>query len=95
MNAAAPSPVPPHLVDAQGLACPMPLLKLRQALHGLQIGESVRVLTTDPNSQQDIRRYCERSGKTCSPHGKTLKPLVLIFKKCCRLPLKTHISDQK
>lgn len=63
MNAAAPSPVPPHLVDAQGLVCPMPLLKLRQALHGLQIGESVRVLTTDPNSQQDIRRYCERSGQ--------------------------------
>jgi TusA-related sulfurtransferase len=23
----------------------------------------VRVLTTDPNSQQDIRRYCERSGQ--------------------------------
>lgn len=60
----APEPDQPnHLVDARGLNCPLPLLRLRQALHQMQHGERVRVLASDPNSQTDIRRYCERSGQ--------------------------------
>ncbi len=50
-------------VDATALNCPMPLLKLRQALHQLEAGQIVRLLATDPNSQQDILRYCEKSGQ--------------------------------
>ena len=54
---------PAQLVDARGLNCPLPLLKLRQALHQMTVGEQVRVLASDPNSQTDIRRYCERAGQ--------------------------------
>lgn len=57
------TPTPDHLVDARGLNCPLPLLRLRQTLHQLQQGDHVRVLASDPNSQTDIRRYCERSGQ--------------------------------
>lgn len=52
-----------RLVDARGLHCPLPLLRLRQALHLMQIGERVRLLASDPNSQTDIQRYCERAGQ--------------------------------
>ncbi len=52
-----------RLVDARGLNCPLPLLRLRQALHQMTVGERVRVLASDPNSQTDIRRYCERAGQ--------------------------------
>ena len=54
---------PARQVDARGLHCPLPLLRLRQALHQMTVGEQVRVLASDPNSQTDIRRYCERSGQ--------------------------------
>lgn len=55
-------------VDARGLQCPLPLLKMRQALHQVSIGQCVSVLTTDPNSQTDIWRYCERSGQILLNH---------------------------
>lgn len=54
---------PSHLVDARGLHCPLPLLRLRQMLHQIPQGTQVRVLASDPNSQTDIRRYCERAGQ--------------------------------
>ncbi|MDO8417459.1 MAG: sulfurtransferase TusA family protein [Agitococcus sp.] len=41
-------------LDARGLHCPMPLLKLKQALHGLEVGEILTVSTTDAVSQRDF-----------------------------------------
>jgi len=49
-------------VDARGLACPMPLLKAKQALNRSQMGERVRVLATDPGSQRDFNVFCDMSG---------------------------------
>ncbi len=48
-------------VDAKGLACPMPLLKLKQALNTLPAGEYVELLATDAGSMRDIRSYTELS----------------------------------
>ncbi len=50
------------LVDARGLACPMPLVKARQALMLLARGERVCVLATDPAAPRDFEDYCEASG---------------------------------
>lgn len=50
------------LVDGRGLACPMPLLKTKVALRSLQPSESVYVLATDPNSQNDLAAFCQQSG---------------------------------
>ncbi|MEC7118487.1 MAG: sulfurtransferase TusA family protein [Pseudomonadota bacterium] len=54
---------PTHQLDARGLHCPLPLLRLRQALHRMQLGETIQLIASDPNSQTDIRRYCERAGQ--------------------------------
>ncbi len=51
-------------VDARGLSCPLPLLHLRKALHGMQPGNVVRLRATDPHSRQDIARFCEKSAHT-------------------------------
>ncbi len=42
-----------HL-DARGLRCPLPLLKLKQALHSLPVNDVLSVTTTDPVSQRDF-----------------------------------------
>lgn len=49
-------------LDTRGLACPLPLLKAKQALNRLQTGEQLRVLATDPGSQRDFRVFAEQSG---------------------------------
>jgi tRNA 2-thiouridine synthesizing protein A len=46
-----------RLLDARKLRCPMPLLKLKQTLHGMAAGEVVDVLTTDPGSLRDFQAF--------------------------------------
>lgn len=55
---------PPTLVDARQLACPQPVLMLRQALKQMLKGEQVTLLTTDPMASVDVRAFCLRAGHT-------------------------------
>ncbi|XID74175.1 sulfurtransferase TusA family protein [Alkanindiges sp. WGS2144] len=52
----------PYRIDATGLHCPMPLLKLKQALHQLPPGTQILLIASDPNSQTDIQRFCQIAG---------------------------------
>lgn len=49
-------------LDTCGLACPLPLLKAKQALNSMLSGEQLRVRATDPGSQRDFRVFAEQSG---------------------------------
>jgi tRNA 2-thiouridine synthesizing protein A len=50
-----------HILDARGMRCPMPLLKLKQSLHQLNVAEVLIVLTSDPTSQRDFVSFLQRS----------------------------------
>ncbi len=49
-------------LDAQGLLCPLPVLKARKRLKGLPAGAVLRVLATDPAAVIDIPHFCSESG---------------------------------
>ena len=50
------------LVDARGLYCPIPVLRLAKALRGKPPGFSARLFATDPASVEDVEVFCrERS----------------------------------
>lgn len=49
-------------LDATGLECPMPLLKAKRALNGMNTGERLRVRSTDQGSVRDFRVFAEQSG---------------------------------
>jgi len=68
--------ITPLVIDTSGLHCPMPLLKLKMALRNLVDGAVIRLISTDPMSQQDIKRYCEITGLRCvqQPSNNTEKP---------------------
>lgn len=51
-----------HFVDAKALACPMPLLKTKQALKNMQVGQVVLVQTLDAGSWRDIPLFAQKSG---------------------------------
>ncbi len=53
-----------HEIDACGLNCPLPLLRLKKALISMQSGEIVRVLATDPAAHLDIGVFSDQTGNT-------------------------------
>lgn len=51
-------------LDASGMRCPMPVLRLRKKLSGMQSGEGIAVTATDPNARHDIPAFCREAGHT-------------------------------
>ena len=49
-------------VDAKGMNCPLPILKAKKALAGLQSGQLVRVLATDKNAGKDFQAFALQTG---------------------------------
>ena len=49
-------------LDARGLACPMPLVKARQALMVVDQGATICIVATDPASEADFENFCEATG---------------------------------
>lgn len=50
------------LVDAKGLACPMPIVQTKKALKGIEPGLIVEVQATDKGSTADLKAWAEKSG---------------------------------
>nr|WP_197745223.1 sulfurtransferase TusA family protein [Candidatus Nitrosacidococcus tergens] len=44
-------------IDATGLACPLPLLRIRKALAILEEGQVLYATATDPDSLRDIQAF--------------------------------------
>lgn len=53
---------PALIVDARGHRCPVPTLRLRRALEGLQPGQSVRLLADDPMARVDVPHFAGEAG---------------------------------
>ncbi len=49
------------LIDARGLSCPLPVLKVRKIMRQAPPGTAAEILATDPLAEQDVRAYCETS----------------------------------
>ena len=56
-----------HLVDARGLACPLPLIKARAVLPLVGDHDTLVVLATDPEAPVDIGALAADQGMTCIP----------------------------
>ncbi|MGH2408182.1 MAG: sulfurtransferase TusA family protein [Candidatus Limnocylindrales bacterium] len=53
-----------QIVDARGLACPMPIVKTAQAFKTLAGGQIVEVLATDAGSVRDFQAWSRATGNT-------------------------------
>ena len=49
-------------LDCKGLSCPMPMMKLAKAMKGMNSGEVLEMLGTDPGTKSDLPKWCEKSG---------------------------------
>lgn len=49
-------------VDARGLRCPIPVIRLGAAIRDLPAGSLVRLLATDPAARSDVAAFCRMRG---------------------------------
>jgi TusA-related sulfurtransferase len=49
------------IVDTKGMACPMPIVKAKKALDGLQTGQMMEVLSTDKGSVNDFQAWVKQT----------------------------------
>jgi len=52
------------VLDAQGLLCPLPVLRARKAMKDVPAGGLLKVLATDPGAVKDFEHFCEATGST-------------------------------
>ncbi len=53
-----------HVLNAEGLNCPLPILKAKKALKDVPQGEVLEVRSTDPGSVADFAAFCNQTGNT-------------------------------
>ncbi len=51
-----------HMLDAKGLNCPLPILKAKKMLAGLEPGDVLIIEATDPGSVADFAAFCSQTG---------------------------------
>lgn len=50
------------VVDARGLSCPMPVLRVRKAMADVEPGEVLKVVATDRGALKDIPAWARTAG---------------------------------
>lgn len=56
------------VVDASGLACPLPILRTKKALATMTSGQVLRIIATDPGSVKDFQAFARQTGNELLEH---------------------------
>lgn len=49
-------------VNAEGLNCPLPILRAKKALKAMTSGQILEIRATDPGSVADFNAFCNQTG---------------------------------
>ena len=69
-------PTATRTVDAQGLLCPMPIVKLSKAMKEMAPAEILLLEATDPGSIPDVQAWSKNTGNPLLAHeqeGKVMR----------------------
>lgn len=50
------------ILDAKGLACPMPIVRTKKAMNELEAGQILEIHTTDKGSKNDMTAWTKSGG---------------------------------
>ena len=53
---------PDHVLDCRNTFCPMPVIRLRQAIDQIGAGQVIKVVATDPASLYDMPAFARNTG---------------------------------
>ena len=51
-----------HQLDARRLLCPMPVIRVQDAIAKLVVGDTLQVICTDPGALHDVPAWCRVHG---------------------------------
>ncbi len=68
-------------IDTSGLNCPLPILKAKKALTGLQSGQTLKVISTDPGSWRDFEAFARQTGNALLSQEKTEANFVYVLQR--------------
>ncbi|WP_096156708.1 MULTISPECIES: sulfurtransferase TusA family protein [Bacillus] len=56
------------VLDAKGLACPMPIVRTKKAMNELESGQVLEILTTDKGAKNDLTAWAKAGGHELLNH---------------------------
>ena len=68
-------------LDLSGLQCPMPLLKAKLALNGMESTQVLKVVATDPGSEKDFHLFARQSNQEILSFAKSDQSYIYWIKK--------------
>lgn len=84
---------PNRKLDATGLACPGPLMRMSEEIKSMKDGEVLEVQASDPGFAHDARAFCERTGNILLDSGKEKGILTARIRKGVRPSNSVGASD--
>jgi TusA-related sulfurtransferase len=69
------------VIDVRGLYCPEPVFRTKIEIEKMTIGEKLKVVADDPQSEEDISMWVNRNGHELISIGKKEADLEFIIKK--------------
>ena len=58
-----------HTLNAEGLNCPLPIIKAKKALKSMAAGDVLNIRATDPGSVADFAAFCKQTGNELVASG--------------------------
>lgn len=83
-----------HVLDLKGLKCPLPVIKLENYLREhMNVGEQVRVETTDPISIIDIPHHLNETGQKLVASKQDGRSNFFTIEKCAEISITDRDPD--
>ena len=72
---------PTKSIDVRGLYCPEPVFRTKMEMERLKIGDTLKIVADDPESEEDISSWVNRNGHQLLSLNKGAKDLEFVIKK--------------
>jgi tRNA 2-thiouridine synthesizing protein A len=69
------------IIDVRGLYCPEPVFRTKIEIEKLGIGDKLKIIADDPESEDDITRWAEKTGHDLLSFEKKDNELEFVIKK--------------
>ena len=81
MSTSSTASSPTKSIDVRGLYCPEPVFRTKMEIEKLKIGDVLKIVADDPESEEDISRWVKRNGHELLSINKADKDLEFTIKK--------------
>ncbi|MFN2213896.1 MAG: sulfurtransferase TusA family protein [Anaerolineales bacterium] len=71
-------------LDCKGLSCPMPILKTKKFVDGMEVGQIVKMTATDAGSIPDVQAWTTKTGHELVSHDEQDGVYTFYIKKTAR-----------